>query len=113
MRITIPDFRAPSRNTTNRKHWSAYSSQLKEIASLIGGYATDRKLISPAKVVITASYATKKSVDVSNIDDKIVVDALMTIGILKNDNPIENPEVVKRVLINTGKNELVVDVIQL
>lgn len=114
MTITIPNYRAASRNKTTRKHWIAYYNQLKDIEKLIWGHCPRPvKQISPAQVIIVAYYEKKRAVDVSNLDDKAIIDGLMKVGILKDDNPTENPEITKMVFANKGRNELHIIVNQL
>ena len=108
--ITIPDFRAPSRNKTVTAHWRAYQQQRDDLCGLIRAYVKGAGVICPACVTIEAYYKGKVGVDTSNIDDKIIVDGLMHAGILENDTAKENPEVVKRAYLETGKNELVITV---
>lgn len=110
MTITIPDYRTPSRNKTITSHWRTYQKYRDEMSDLIQAYATDRHEICPATVTIEAYYKGKRSVDTSNIDDKMIVDALMHVGILKDDTAYENPKVVKRVYPESKKNELVITV---
>lgn len=74
--------------------------------SLVRAYAGTIELVSPAVVVIEAYYKGKRGVDTSNIDDKHIVDALMGVGILKDDDPTENPEVIKRSYVESGVDRL-------
>ena len=82
------------------------------MADLIQAYATKRLQVSPAEVTIEAYYKGRRSVDTSNIDDKMIVDALMKVGILKDDTAYENPTVTKRVFPESKKDELVILVIE-
>jgi hypothetical protein len=106
LQIIIPDYRTASRNKTATAHWRKYQEQKKYIADLIAAYAKNNKPITPARVIIEAYYEKTRSIDTSNIDDKIIVDGLMKIGVLPDDDALHNPEVIKRCFINTGKNEL-------
>jgi len=108
MQITIPNYRAKSRNKTITSHWRVYQKYRDEIAELIFAYSKDRSVIFPAKVTITAYFKGKRAIDTSNIDDKLILDGLMAVKILKNDTCIENPEIVKRVISDSGKDELVI-----
>lgn len=100
--IKIPEYRAKSRNQTVTAHWTKYKKARDEVKQLVSFYCKNRSQIDIARVTITAFFKGKRSIDTSNIDDKIWIDALMDIGILKNDTPIENPEVVKKTFINCG-----------
>lgn len=110
MKIIIPNYRAQSRNKTNKKHWTVYVKERREVAAFIMAYCTDRKPISPASVRIDAYYKAGRAVDTSNLDDKIIVDALMDIGILPDDTCVENPEVIKHCFKNTGEDKLVITI---
>lgn len=110
IRITIPDYRTPSRNKTATSHWRTYQKYRNEMADLVTAYASEKYTISPATVTIEAYYKGRRSVDTSNIDDKMIVDALMLNGILKNDTCIENPEVIKKAYALTGEDKLVITV---
>lgn len=112
MIITIPDYRTPSRNKTITSHWRTYQKYRDEMATLISAYATDHSEVCPAEVIIEAYYKGRRSVDTSNIDDKMIVDALMKVGILKDDTAYENPTVIKRVFPDSKKDELVILVIE-
>lgn len=109
MRIVIPNYRARSRNHTTRKHWTVYRDHLDEATEFVRTYAPSRSVLSPARVVITAVFKSRP-IDTSNIDDKIIVDALMKVGILKDDKPSENPEVVKRSMLGES-DHLIIDVL--
>lgn len=119
MQIIIPNYRTKSRNQTTRKHWIHYRQQLAEMTALVRFSASleDRtrtpKYISPARVIIEAKFKGARGVDTSNIDDKIIIDALMEAGFLLDDDPSRNPEVVKRSQINTGVDELIISVLPL
>lgn len=114
MTITIPDFKTPSRNKTATKHWRKYQAARNEMASLIINYKPviqDMNTVNvPLVVDITAVYKSKRSIDVSNIDDKIIVDGLMKAGILEDDSPRFNPAVIKRVKVGRGIDQLVIKV---
>jgi Holliday junction resolvase RusA-like endonuclease len=112
MRIVIPNYRARSRNKTITSHWRTYQKERDEIASLIRAYAS-RKTFSCASVTIEAYYKGKRSIDCSNIDDKLILDGLMHAGILEDDDATHNPEIIKKVYINSGKDELHIEVIGL
>lgn len=100
--ITIPNYRAYSRNKTLTAHWTVYRRYRDEVKSLVSYYCKKPFKIEPAEVTIRAFYRGVRSVDTSNIDDKIFIDALMDIGVLTNDTPQENPRVVKEAYINCG-----------
>jgi Holliday junction resolvase RusA-like endonuclease len=85
----------------------------KEVSSLVFSYAKKRFEINPARVSISAFYKGKRCIDTSNIDDKIFVDALMDVGILKDDTPLENPEVVKRAYSQVGEDYVVITIEEL
>lgn len=110
MTITIDNYRGKSRNQTNKKHWTKYYQHKQELEELIAAKTGFKQLkpIEPAKVIIEAHYRAKRAVDVSNLDDKIIIDCLMSIGLLRDDNPDCNPEVIKRSLRSTGKDQLVI-----
>lgn len=108
--ITIPNYRAKSRNETNKKHWTKYYQHRKEIAQLISVYAKDKQTISPAHVTIEAYYKGKRAVDTSNCDDKCIIDGLMDAGILEDDTPEHNPIVTKMAFSETGEDKLVITV---
>ena len=110
--ITIPDYRAKSRNRTVTAHWRTYQKYRDEIADLIQAYAKNREDISFATVIIEAYYKGKRSIDTSNLDDKMIVDGLMKVGILKNDTALEDPEVIKRVYPSSGHDSLVISIIK-
>lgn len=111
MIITIPDYRAASRNSTNKKHWTKYYEQKQEVIALVR-YSMKEKpyIISPAIVTIEAYYSGKRHVDTSNLDDKLYVDVLQDIGVLKDDTAFENPRVIKEVYPLSGKDELVISI---
>lgn len=106
MKITIPNYRAKSRNKTITSHWRVYQKYRDEIAELIFAYSKGRLVIFPARVTMTAYFKGKRAIDTSNLDDKLILDGLMRSGILKNDTCIDNPEVIKRVIAESGKDEL-------
>lgn len=109
MIITIPYYRAASRNSTNKKHWTKYYAQKQEVISLVRYSMTEKPyIISPAIVTIEAYYSGKRHVDTSNLDDKLYVDVLQEIGVLKDDTAYENPRVIKQVFPESKKDELVI-----
>lgn len=109
MKITIPNYRARSRNKTATAHWRVYQLHRNEIAELIGTYTPSRECISPAVVTIEAFYM-QRPVDTTNVDDKIVVDGLMRAGILIDDKPQENPIVIKKCFVDAEEDKLVITV---
>ncbi|MFO8068448.1 MAG: hypothetical protein R6U02_00390 [Alkalibacterium sp.] len=111
-KIVIPDYRAKSRNKTAYRHWRTYQKYRDEIAELIMFYAKDKTEIDPARVTLEAYFKGRRVIDTSNLDDKLAVDGLMKAGILKDDTPFENPEIIKRVYPETGENKLVIMVEQ-
>ena len=108
MQIIIPNYRAKSRNKTITSHWRVYQKYRDEIAELIFAYSKDRSVIFPAKVTITAYFKGKRAIDTSNLDAKTILDGLMGSGILEDDTCIHNPEVILRVIAESGKDELVI-----
>lgn len=90
-------------------------NQKKEVAQLVGAYTNYKRFypISPARVTITAYFKGLKSIDTSNIDDKLYIDVLQEVGLLKDDNPAENPEVVKRAFVSCGFDRVEIEVTQL
>ena len=112
MTITLPDYRAQSRNKTAFAHWRSYQKFRNEVCELVAGYTgyKKHKAIENAEVTISAYYKGKRSVDTSNIDDKIFVDALMHIGVLKDDDPLNNPRVIKQAFQETGENKVIITV---
>lgn len=121
MKITIPNYRAEGRNSTTKKHYRYYMQARDEVYELMRAYVSQDDLrqlakrgngdIWPARVTITAYYKGKRHVDTSNLDDKIFVDGLMHVGIIKDDDAYHNPEVTKRVIPEAGKDEVEVDII--
>ena len=110
MKILIPNYRARSRNKTITSHWRNYQLHRDEAAALIMTYAKDRRPVFPARVTITGFFKGKRGIDTSNLDDKLIVDGLMRAGILENDTADHNPEVVKRIVLDSGKDELLIEV---
>lgn len=108
--ITIPNFKTPSRNKTATAHWTKYYRQKEEIAVFITSYAPRKKIISPSKVTIKAYFKGKRSIDTSNIDDKVIIDGLMRAGFLKDDCIEENPIVIKMAFNNSGEEKLVIEI---
>jgi Holliday junction resolvase RusA-like endonuclease len=106
--ITIPNYITPSRNKTITKHWRTYMVYRDEIAELIKHYTPTKQLFERAIVTIYANYKDNRRRDVSNIDDKLIIDGLMHAKILKDDSSKENPCVVKWIKSNAGSNKLVV-----
>lgn len=106
MTIVIPNYRTKGRNSTATKHWRVYQEHRDIIAGLIRKYCTDKSVIPCAQVTIVAYFKGKRALDTSNIDDKFVLDGLMHAGVLEDDAPAFNPEVVKRSVPNSGKDEL-------
>lgn len=109
MKIVIPNYRAPSRNKTITSHWRNYQRYRNEISEFVCCYLPEKKIITPARVIIEAHYKNR-SIDVSNIDDKLVIDGLMAAGVLPDDNFKHNPEVIKRVFNKSEDNKLVITV---
>jgi Holliday junction resolvase RusA-like endonuclease len=104
--ILIPDYRTKSRNKTITSHWRTYQKYRDEIAQLMMVYCKRKKEVTPAQVEITAYFRDKRTIDTSNIDDKLIIDGLMKLGILPDDTPEHNPVVIKRAVPDTGKDEL-------
>jgi len=104
--IVIPNYRTPSRNKTVTSHWRNYMRYRDELAELITAYCQDRRLFKCAKVTIAAYYTGKRRRDVSNIDDKMVLDALMKIGVLEDDDTKHNPQITKIAYIDCLTDEL-------
>ena len=95
---------------TSRKHWTKYHAMKQEIFSLMMYGASNIEKIEPAEITIKAYYKGKRAVDTSNIDDKIIVDAIMHMGIISDDTPDKNPVVIKKAYRETGEDKLVVEV---
>lgn len=74
------------------------------------GYCDQRHVIYPAQITIQAFYKGKRGVDTSNLDDKIIVDAVMNIGIIEDDTARENPRVIKEVFLEAEENKLVITI---
>lgn len=111
MEIKIPNYRALSRNMTNKKHWSHYVKQLKEVTELVSAYNHRKNIFTkPVVVEIEAYYKGKRHVDTSNLDDKIIVDSLMKVGLLKDDTAYDNPVVTKKVYPESGEDKLVITI---
>lgn len=105
--ITIPNYRAKSRNQTITAHWRTYQKFRDEIANFMWGYAGSRRALPKnIAVYIRAYYAQNRAIDASNIDDKMFIDALMKIGLLTDDDPEHNPLVIKETKINTKQNKV-------
>lgn len=106
--ITLPDYRAKSRNKTITSHWRTYQKYRDEASEMVAAYTNYKKFrpIEPAQVTISAFYKGKVGVDTSNIDDKLFVDALMHIGLLTNDTAKENPIVIKKAFLSYGENKV-------
>lgn len=112
MTITIHNYRAPSRNKTAFRHWRTYKGARDEMAALLAAETGYKKFepLHKVKVIIEAWYKGKRCVDTSNLDDKIIIDGLMHIGLLEDDNPKENPIVEKIVFSETGADLLKITV---
>lgn len=108
--ITIPNYRAKSRNQTNKKHWTNYHRHRTEVMELVRVYCKKPRTFECAKVTISAFYKGKRSIDPSNLDDKIFIDSLMRVGILKDDTIQENPVVVKQGFRECGFDKVVIKV---
>lgn len=113
MVITINDYRAKSRNQTTRQHWIHYRNQKIAFVSLLMTSLPDSLSLftKPATVSISAYYKGKRHVDTSNLDDKIIVDGLIEVGILKDDRAFENPRVIKTVYPESGVDKVVIEVV--
>lgn len=112
IKIVIPDYRAKSRNKTITSHWRTYQKYRDEVSEFMAVYANEIESINPARVTIEAYYKGKRCVDTSNIDDKLFVDGLQNLGILEDDTPYENPEVIKRAYPEAGENKVIIYVHQ-
>lgn len=110
MIITIPNYRARSRNKTATSHWTVYMTHRNELAELIMAYSPQKSCLSPAVVVIEAYYEGKRHVDTSNIDDKMIIDGLMRAGILRDDTAYENPKVIKVCYPESGVDKLDIEI---
>ena len=111
MIIEIPNYRAVSRNKTNKKHWSYYFKEKEAIKQFIMIFNKEEiKTYSNAKVVIKAYYKGKRHIDVSNLDDKAYIDILMEMGFFKDDNAYYIPVVEKYVYPESGEDKLVLSV---
>lgn len=110
VRIVIPDYRAKSRNKTITSHWRTYQKYRDEIAEFMLAYAKRDELyeMDNATVEIEAFFKGKRTIDVSNLDDKLIVDGLQKLGVLPDDTPEFNKTVVKTVVPESGKDELVI-----
>lgn len=111
MKLTIPQYRAMSRNMTNKRHWTHYVRQLKEVTELVSAYNHRANVFTkPVVIEIEAYYKGKRHVDTSNLDDKIIVDAIMKVGLIKDDTAYENPRVIKSVYPESGEDKLVITI---
>lgn len=109
VKIVIPNFRCPSRNATTRKHWTRYYAAKEEMFSLIKGYCKPpKKPFDRYRVVVEAYYKGKRHIDPSNIDTKLVCDALMNAKVVDDDNGYQNLSVEVMVKPEAGKDELVI-----
>lgn len=106
MTITIPNYRAKSRNGTITSHWRVYQRERDSIAALIRYYCKDRSKMAGANITIHAYFKGKRAIDTSNIDDKFILDGIMHAGILEDDSPEFNPVITKRSIPSSGKDEL-------
>jgi hypothetical protein len=107
MVIEIPNYRAVSRNKTNKKHWSYYFKEKEAIRQFIMIYNKEEiRPYSNAKMTIKAYFKGKRHIDVFNIDDKIYSDILMEMGFFKDDNAYYIPVVEKYVYPESGEDKL-------
>ena len=98
--IKIPNYRAPSRNETTRKHWAYYKQQRQEMSEMVLAALRGKRKPTPGRKYISIIAAYKnKPVDPSNLDDKIICDCLIDCGVLADDSLKEISRVEKRVIL--------------
>lgn len=113
MIITIPKYRCPSRNKTVTSHWRTYQRYRDEIAELIKAYkprGPQQPFTRAVVVTITAFFKGKRHIDVSNIDDKLIIDGLMHAGIIEDDDAYHNRRVIKEVCLECGEDALTIEI---
>jgi Holliday junction resolvase RusA-like endonuclease len=108
--ILIPNYKTMSRNKTITSHWRTYQKYRNEIAQLIRVYTPRFEPMTNTTIEIIAYFKGKRAIDTSNIDDKIIIDGLMKVGIIKDDTPEYNHTVIKICEPLTGKDELLIRV---
>lgn len=114
MKITIPDYIVHSRNKTATTYWRVYQAEKHTTAALVRSYMKRCKtFVKPVQITITAYFKGIKSVDVSNIDDKIYVDAIMNAGIIIDDKVSCNPVVIKKGILNAGEDKVEIEINEL
>lgn len=111
MKIEIPNYRAKSRNQTITAHWRVYQKIRDEVNELMVATIGKRhKPIQPARITISAHYRGKRAIDTSNLDAKLWVDSIMHCGLLEDDTPDKNPEVILRSFQECGFDKVVIEI---
>jgi hypothetical protein len=110
VKITIPDYKLPSRNQLySSNNWYARKALVDELKSIVGAYVPNKMIDDRVDITIKAYYKTKLLRDSDNIEAKLVIDCLKG-KVIHDDNVKYVRRVTTEAIIGSITNKLVIEI---
>ena len=110
MKITIPDYKLPSRNQLySSNNWRNRKQIVDELKSIVSVYIPHKMIDDRVDITIKAYYKTKLLRDSDNIEAKLVIDCLKG-KVIHDDNVKYVRRVTTEAIIGAEENKLEIEI---